>query len=295
MIKIFGIRQSLIGDTVMSLPMLEYLKKKFPDSYIYFHIARKCSQSSELFKHPLIDEIVISDCEEGMGEKDYEVAKKCDIVINTTPQHPEGGETWHSRYTCVEETVRMSYGDWVKKDLGLNSPDELLLDFKRVLREKEQKPMLLKPCEQEQEDFVALWPCAGYGKWNVRNPSQGFYQDLVKEIEKSICKVAVFGHPDDFNLESSLNYKKLSFVDQIKKTLQSKIMIGTDSGSSWIIGAYGHPQINLLTKWYPNHKEGFWPLAPENYLKKNIDICVNSWNNITVEMVINKILWKKKK
>ena len=47
--NIFGTRFSLIGDTVMSLPILPYLKEKVGDYYLYFSIAQKCQQSAPIF------------------------------------------------------------------------------------------------------------------------------------------------------------------------------------------------------------------------------------------------------
>jgi ADP-heptose:LPS heptosyltransferase len=45
MIKIFGVRGSLIGDIIMSLPILDYLKEKYGNYYLYFAIAQKCQQA----------------------------------------------------------------------------------------------------------------------------------------------------------------------------------------------------------------------------------------------------------
>ena len=62
-VKIFGVRMSLIGDCVMALPILDYLKEKHKDSYVYFSLAQKCKQALFLFKDdPRIDEVKITDC-----------------------------------------------------------------------------------------------------------------------------------------------------------------------------------------------------------------------------------------
>jgi hypothetical protein len=53
-------------------------------------------------------------------------------------------------------------------------------------------------------------------------------------------------------------------------TLGCNLMIGTDAGSSLVMGAYGFPQITLLTDWMENHISNFNALAPLN--KNNISI-----------------------
>ncbi len=69
--RIWGFRQSLIGDTIMALPILNWAERRWPGSYKHWQVARKCSQSAQLYlNHPLIDQIVISDCHEGMGPRD---------------------------------------------------------------------------------------------------------------------------------------------------------------------------------------------------------------------------------
>ena len=69
--KIWGTRFSLIGDIVMSLPILEHLKDIYGTYYCYFSIAQKCKQSLPIFiNQPLINEIKISDLPEELGDLD---------------------------------------------------------------------------------------------------------------------------------------------------------------------------------------------------------------------------------
>ena len=53
-------------------------------------------------------------------------------------------------------------------------------------------------------------------------------------------------------------------------TLGCSLMIGTDAGSSLVMGAYGFPQITLLSDWMEGHTSNFEALAPMN--KNNISI-----------------------
>lgn len=294
-LKILGARSGMIGDTVMLVGILPYLKKKFPDCYITWVIAKNFSQSAPIYiNHPLIDQIYICDGpNDNLSEEEQEKFKDYDIKINLTPQHPSG-ESWYGKYTCVEETLRMAYGDWAQKYLGLNSPDELLSDFKNTLSEQEQKPRLykwwkdVKPFERKT---IGIWPCAGYNKAGLaRNPSVNFYQDLIWELNKEGCAVAIFGHPNDFKLCSDYNFVEKSFFEQIQISLETDLIIGTDSGSGWVCGAYGIPQISLIRDGYPSGRPDFWPLAPENWAEKNIVLTsCGDWSSLSVEKVLERV------
>ena len=51
--KIWGTSFSLIGDLIMSLPQLNYFKKKYKDIYVYFIIHKKISYCAPLFFNTL--------------------------------------------------------------------------------------------------------------------------------------------------------------------------------------------------------------------------------------------------
>lgn len=288
--KIFGIRGSLIGDSIMALPILNLLEKEFPGSYKYWQIARKCSQSAQLYlNHPLIDQIVISDCEEGMGPRDKEIASKCDIVFDLMPQHPTG-DSWPNTRNIYEETWMMA---------------KLPLHLYYALPIEQQRPKLTKWFDivKQPQKTVALWPCAGYGKENKRNPSVLWYFGLVGLLTGLGYKVIQFGHPKDFdggiqdltkNAVDSLktNYVCMNnshFFDQIKTTLGCDLMIGTDSGSSLIVGAYDLiPQITLLTNHWPGHVQNFTAFA-SNAPKNHNLFAENGADNIKIMDVINRV------
>ena len=54
--RIWGFSFGVIGDLVMGLPMLNYFEKKYPGSYKYWVIEKKCADCAPIyFNHPLID------------------------------------------------------------------------------------------------------------------------------------------------------------------------------------------------------------------------------------------------
>ena len=55
----------------MGLPILNYYEKKYPGSYKYWVIQKKCAQCAPLyFNHPLIDRIKITDEWDEFGDYD---------------------------------------------------------------------------------------------------------------------------------------------------------------------------------------------------------------------------------
>ena len=254
--KVLGVRQSLIGDCIMSLPVLNFVEKRRPNSYKYWHIAKKCSQSAPLFyNHPLIDKIVITDCEEGFGPKDIELAKQCDFVFNTTPQHPFG-EYWHDHRNMLQET-------WVMAGIDLK-------EFE-ALTEEEKTPSLTKWFNTNRESNVIAVHCfAGYGRDNHRSPNKEWWAELIESLTKQGFKVIRLGHPKEPELTNYNDLRHLSFLEQIQIALGCDMYIGTDSGFSLVMGAYSHPQITLLTNWNVNHFKNPTCLQPIN--KNNISL-----------------------
>jgi ADP-heptose:LPS heptosyltransferase len=254
--KVLGVRQSLIGDCIMSLPVLRFVEKRRPNSYKYWHVAKKCSQSAPLFyNHPLIDKIVITDCEEGFGPKDIELAKQCDFVFNTTPQHPFG-EYWHDHRSMLQET-------WVMAGIDLK-------EFE-ALTEEEKTPSLTRWFNTNREaSTIAVHCFAGYGRDNRRSPNKEWWTELIESLTKQGFKVIRLGHPKEPELINCNDLRHLSFLEQIQIALGCDMCIGTDSGFSLVMGAYTHPQITLLTNWNVNHFQNPTCLQPIN--KNNISL-----------------------
>jgi len=286
-LKMFGVRGSLIGDSIMALPILTFVEKQFPNSYKYWQIAKKCSQAAPLyFNHPLIDKIVISDCNEGMGPKDLEIAKDCDIVFNVMPQHPLQ-QDWPNYRNIYEET-------WVMAGLPM--------EYYNSLTAEERRPKLYKwfDVEKQPKKTIALWPCAGYGRENTRNPSEGWYSGLIAMLCRIGYNVIQFGHPKDYNLKSIIDcmdkdieekffvMNHLSFFEQIKMSLGCDLVIATDSGSSLVLGAYEIPQITLLTNHFPNHIQNFEAFGPNNLNNINF-ISIGHPDNIKITDILKQV------
>lgn len=276
--RCFGVRGSLLGDCIGALTVLNALERFHPGSFKYWQVARKGSYIAPLFiDHPLIDKIIISDCDEGMGPRDIEIAKTCDIVINTMPQHPKEHDypNWRDFYL---ETFIMA---------GLSEQHYF------ALPENERLPKLVKWFRPEsrptaRNKIVAIWPQAGYGKEPKRSPNQQWYQNLVNRLISMGCDIVQYGHPADFNLEGVARRTHVDFFQQIRETLSCNLVISTDSGSGLIFAAYEHPQITLTAPHWPGHVRNLDALAPKNP-NGHVFLDANGASQIDVEKVLVRI------
>lgn len=278
--KIWGVRAGLIGDLVMALPILTYLEKKHPGSYKYWAVHKKCAQAVPLFvNHPLIDRIKVTEEWTDLGPTDHAIIKQCDLMFDVAP--PVRDQNWRNEMRCIDQTARMA---------GID-------DLDNILTPEEKIPVLQRwfpsysfsnqPTSHGYVDYVidtnhpklnhvAIWPFANYMMKLHRSPSEGWWQAVIDIMIEAGYVVHHYGWREEPTLSKSLNYHKhtsLSFFDQIRRALEAEISIGTDSGSMWVMGAYGQPGIELMTFHehshntnpdalmppYPNHKMLFNP------------------------------------
>tara|TARA_Y200000002_G_scaffold130189_1_gene107251 strand:+ start:145 stop:1122 length:978 start_codon:yes stop_codon:yes gene_type:complete len=305
MIKIWGTSFSLIGDLIMSLPQLNYFKKKYKDTYINFVIHKKIAYCAPLFfNHPYIDKIIISGEWSSFSSNDYNIASNCDVVTTKLDHKNKKildrnheDKYWYNKRSCIDETAFMS---------GIT-------DFNDILSKNERIPYLNKWFDAGFEDVqkkgaytyekvhskknhilsksVAIWPFAGYGRSKNRNPSLDWWKRLVLDFNKKSIKVFHFGYINEPNLsENNTYYEKLTdldFFSQIKISLSSKLSIGTDSGSMWVLSAYSHPSLIISTNWYENHKTNLLATVPPN-INSEIIFKENGFESLSVEEVFEK-------
>jgi len=290
--KIWGMSYGLIGDLVMGLPMLTYFEKKFSGSYKYWVIEKKCAITAPLFlNHPLIDRIKITDEWSAFGEEDKKLMKDCGVcTVREGWKHSR--PDWCNHTSCVEETAHIA---------GVT-------EIREVLTEEELKPKLYKWFDvglpesvstysrthdndlSEFENNIAIWPFST-GEAGNRSPSKEWWGKFIKKATESGYSVYHYGRHTEPVLSESKGYKcltSLSYFDQVKASLASKLVIGTDSGSQWVMGAYSHPAINLITNWLPNHNYNLLGLAPINDNGVNI-FEKGGCDNISTDEVLDNI------
>lgn len=265
--KIIGVSYGVIGDLIMGLPVLTYFEKKYPGSYRYFMIEQKVAFTAPLyFNHPLIDCIRITGEWSGFSKEDYEIANTCDIKCTMTNwKHDE--QDWYNHRGQVEETARIAG----------------IYDLKDVLTVEEMYPKLYKWFDVGEDDpnfqtyskhnreqklldkTIAIWPFATAGDKLGRSPSVEWWRELVLKAVNMGYEIAQLGYKNEPEISSyTERYNHLTFFEQVKMALACKMVIGTDSGPMWVMGAYDHPAIHLMTNWLPGHTRNFDALTPVN-------------------------------
>ena len=278
-LKIIGLRPSKGGDLITSLPVLHLLEKKYPNSYKTVSVAKKNSVFAQLlYNHPLIDRIHINEILENSNKEDIDFFKSHDLIIPPNLQHPD--PYWYNKQHMVQENFTMMGLDWCDLEPELRAPR--LVNWFDV---------------EHSPKTVAIWPMAGNGLDIKRSPTKQWYKKLLLRIMKETdFKIIQFGHPNDFDILDASECcngrffvaKQLDFFAQIKRTLGCSFMIGTDAGSSLVMGAYEFPQITLLTDWMDNHVSNFEALSPMN--KNNISIFERGGcDNINQDEVIKAV------
>lgn len=264
--KIFAGRSSLIGDTVMALPLIKVLQRLYDKPDITWPIAKKCRQAAPLYIDQLgINSIYITQEDEFLNNQEQKwIKENFDLFINPTPGHPKG-EEWYNERSCVSETMLMAGEQYYEKWLELD--------------EEDKKPRL-NPWWNNGEKFektIAIFPFCGYGKGFERSPSKNWWQNLIKilieDLDYQILHFGYYNEPDlwygkSWELEDEPKYIyncHFPLFEQIQKAYKCSKSITLDSGTGWIMGALGVNQISLICNWLPNHNKNFFALNPINY------------------------------
>ena len=265
-IKCWGVSYGLIGDLIMGLPVLTYLEKKYPGSYKYWVIEKKVAFTAPLFlNHPLIDCIRITGEWSGFGREDFNIASQCEFsCIMTGWKHDEWD--WYNRRGQVEETARIA-GIYDLKDVL--TPEEMYPKLNKWFDVGEEDPDFQTYSRQNhvtlRPNSIAIWPFATSAKNTPgRNPSMKWWENLVLKINNMDVSVIQLGYKKDETIPGAYPCTDKTFFEQVKIALACKMSIGTDSGNMWVMGAYGHPAIHLMTNWLPGHTLNPMALEPVN-------------------------------
>lgn len=288
--RVHGFRGSQIGDSIAALCLAAWIRERAPGCHTIWQIARKHVHALPLFyNNPLITELSVSDCDEGYGPRDVAQAQTCHLCFPLMPEHTPG-EVWPNFRSFYAETFKMS---------GL---DESLY---HEMRSYDRRPKLTQWFEIEKKTkTIAYWPCAAYGQVQTltidgkrvvksRNASRTWAAGLVMRLKSEGYTVIQCGHPRDYSdcggaLEGALDARHISFMDMIKLSIGCSLSIGTDSGAGIALGAYGIPQISLLTNHFPGHTVNLTAFQPDN--PNNISLVgLDSADNITYDQVMDSV------
>ena len=300
-LKIWGVRSGGLGDLVEAEPILRYLEKKYPNSYKYYVINRKCCQLAPAFiNHPLIDKLYVTEWWDahplatGLSPKDQAIKNSCDIIINESP--PVLDQLWYNKYNTVDCVFLMA---------GIE-------DYKSVLTDEELVPKLYKwfpdpsvsnnpkntgysqietKSENRSKIRIGVHPFAKYGEVGKRNPSKEWWEaflSIAKDYFGDAVEFTQFGWVTDPDIGAGITMNMDSYFEQIRQSLECDLILGTDSGTMWVIGAYGIPAISLMTYHYPNHVSNETAFYPVN---KNGRMIFNpkGTSAINLKLVLNNV------
>lgn len=295
--RIFIGRSNMLGDVLATLPFAAYLKKRWPESTIIFAMGKSSSQAAMLYlSHPLISEIFITDGQEDLAsERDFAMVKSCDLVFPLKPNHRDN--LYPQKRNIFWESAHMQ---------GL---DDGLWD---ALTEEEKIPKLVKwwnpvkrPFGDKKTVFFTGMP--NYGKESKRWVSKKYLEELVlKLIDLGYCVIQSGGEQDDFWFDkwtiddntprvNNFNFLRVNercFFEQIQIANESDCVVGSDSGMSLILGAYGLPQVGMLPIHWGNENN---PTALSTNNPNNFSFySFGGTDNIDQSSVINKIIEKTK-
>lgn len=262
-IKIWGVRSGLIGDMIMALPIAEYLKKKYPDSILTWVIQKKCSQAAPLYiNQKYIDKIYVTEGWENLSDLDLDFKKSHDIIINESP--PIRDLFWYNKMSCIEQTNRMALID---ENIGDNFPKLIKwwVSPRNQNNENNHGYSTFEFDSNINSKTVAIFPFAHYSQVQKRSPTKEWWDILCEMLKSDGYIIKHFGWVSEPNISGVFERRtNISFFEQIKEALECDIVIGTDSGSMWVIGAYSHPAIHVMTYHMDCHNENPYALEPKN-------------------------------
>ncbi len=291
--KTWGVSYGLIGDLIMALPCLTYFRKKWPNCYNYWVIQRKVAQCAPIFiNHPMIDRIVITEGWQNEGFSDKLLRAECDFQCLPIPQQIHQPRDWYNYTNAIEETAKLA---GIKDLTQVLSPEEMTpyLDMWfpiGPLSEKNHGYSKKFDRSHLPEGEVAIWPFANYKGESNRSPSILWWTNAVNELMNMGFNIKHYGYFTEPTLSDDPRYEKLTelpYFSQVKLALASRFAIGTDSGSMWVMGAYKHPSINLMTNWLGGHRENPLALEPANSRGKTL-FAPGSCSNIPINRLIEE-------
>jgi len=277
---IFAGRAQLLGDLVTSISILNILKKKYPESHITWPVAKKTRSAIQFIQnHPLIDDIIVSEDDEGNIYKFHEEVfhqaqdkLPFDVQINCNPQ--------------------ARYGWYNIADAHLLKENCLIAGFTEEdydsLPENEQIPKLYtNDVVIDRAPFITIQTTAGYGQDIKRSPSLTWWGSLVSKINLDIVQI---GHPQDVKIAGTIDKTEINFKEQFDWIHNSKVFIGLENGVSWIAGMYGKvPMVNLLTNAQSSHIQNESAWSPRSHMPKIDHFSWDDINGIDTLKVINSV------
>jgi heptosyltransferase-1 len=275
--QILIIKPSAIGDVVHTLPILNLLRRRFPDSRISWLLTPLCAQL--LQGHPQLDEIILFERHRyAHGWRDPSALgelrdlmrtlrdRKFDLVIDLQGLLRSGLLTYQTRapirvgFANAREFAWLAYNHRVKvKSMEQHAIERYLLVAKSLGCDTGPVEYVFATDESDRkfaadlvgnlDRFALLFPGSNWEtkRWPVEN-----FAALVKPLEERFgLKCFVSGSPDEFelcqNVKGAINLAGKTNLRQLTALIErASLVITNDSGPMHLAAALNKPMVALF-------------------------------------------------
>lgn len=293
--KILIIQTAFLGDVILTLPLVQVLRKHFPDSRIDFI----CIPQTEglLKNNPYINEVIVYDKKAPHNKKTFSLIKnlrnkKYDLVISP---HRSFRTSLISFFSNASKTISFDKSSfsflYTDKTKYIQSLHEIQrnLSLLGLLGIKENKiiPPELFPGDDEVDEINSFFSenninindkiisIAPGSVWFTKRFSEEKFVKLCDELNETECKIILTGGKDDsaicrYIIENSVNDKitdasgKFSILESAEIIKRSLLLITNDSAPLHIANSFGTDVIAIFGATIPAF--GFYPYGKNDYV-----------------------------
>jgi len=290
--KILIIQTAFLGDVILTLPMVQVLKKEYPDCAIDF----LCIPSTEiLFKHnTLINKLIVYDKrgDDSFGRVKSEIKNNnYDVVISPHRSARSALITYFSkakkRISFDKSSLKFLYNNKIPyvagiheiqrnlsllKPLGINEDRIIKPELFLSDEEKNKVDSIFKEENLSDEKLIALAP--GSVWFTKRYPKEKFVK-VLNLLSKDNTKVFLIGGKDDIELgeylmSSSQNKNimntigKLNVLESAELIKRCEVLITNDSAPLHIANSVGTKVISMFGATVPRF--GFFPYGEHDVI-----------------------------
>lgn len=297
--KILIIQTAYLGDVILTLPVVQNIKKQLPDAQIDF----LCIPQTEavLRNNPYIRELVVYD---KRGKKKFSGLKKIiskvrsfkydivisphrsfrsalithfsgsDIMIGFDKNSISGMLTYRVRYIKNTHEILRNL-ELVKVIPGIKLTAENQIIKPELFSSKEDIEFVDKFIDPQYNPFVALAPCS---KWFTKQLSKSKTVEVINSLINSGYKVVLIGGNEDApfckNVVDEVSNSNILNLCGNLTPLQSEVVIeksaclvSVDSAAAHIGASTDAPVVQVYGSTVPAF--GFYPLTSKNIIIEN--------------------------
>ncbi|MBX7045148.1 MAG: glycosyltransferase family 9 protein [Ignavibacteria bacterium] len=288
--RILIIQTAFLGDVILTLPLVQVLKKHLPDSPIDF----LCIPSvKDLFKHnPLINKLIVYDKrgEDTFGRIKNEIKGNYDIVISPHRSARSALLAFSTkakqRITFNKSSLSFLYTDKIKYETGIHEIQRNLsllrplgIDEKEIIRpelfigdEERKRAQEVLNEYNVSENAIALTP--GSVWFTKRYPKEKFGRllELLKQTNEKVFLIG--GESDkelgDFLISYSQNENvintagKLNVLESAELIRRCRLLITNDSAPLHLANSVGTKVVSLWGATIPQF--GFFPYGENDII-----------------------------